>query len=141
MNTKKYLTASVSGFIVMFILGWIGHELILSAINSGPDPLESVMRSEPNIIGIAVAYLILALLMAYIYPKGVEEGSKLSNGLKFGIIIGLIFELPMAVILYSILDGITISMVLTEGVWHMIEQGIGGIAIAYAYGASVLKTS
>lgn len=140
MNSKKYLIAFVSGFIVMFILGWIGHEYILPGL-SGPDPMESVMKSEPNVIGIVIAYVVLALIMAYMYPKGTEGNSVVGNGLKFGILIGLLFELPMAIIFYSVFEGVTISMVITEGVWHMIEQGIGGIAIAYGYGASAVEAS
>lgn len=141
MNTKKYLTASLTGFFVMFIIGWVGHEFILPAINQGPDPLASIMKSEPNVLGIAVAYLVLALLMAYMYPKGTEGNSVISNGLKFGILIGLVFELPMAIIFYSILDDVTLSMVITESVWHMIEQGIGGIVIAFGYGSQALEAS
>lgn len=140
MNTKKYLIASVSGFLVMFILGWVGHELILPAV-TGPDPLESIMRNEPNFIGIAVAYLVLGLLMAYIYPKGVEGGSKFSSGLKFGILIGLVFELPMSLILYSVLDGVTLSLVFSETIWHVIEEGIAGIAVAYAFGLPTVESS
>jgi hypothetical protein len=47
----------------------------------------------------------------------------------------------MAIIFFSVMEGVTISMILTESVWHMIEQGIGGIAIAYTYGASVLENT
>ncbi len=133
MNVNKYLIASISGLVVMFLLGWVGHEYLISSI-TGLDPFEDIMKSEPNVIGIAVAYLVLALLMAYIYPKGIEGDSVFANGLKFGILIGLLFELPMALIFFSVYEGVTISMVITEAVWHMIEQGIGGIVIAYVYG-------
>lgn len=141
MNSKKYLIATLSGFFVMYILGYVGHEYIISLFSSGVDPMEPIMKSEPNILGIAVAYFVLALLMAYMYPKGTEGTNVFSNGLKFGILIGLLFELPMAIIFYSIMEGVTISMVLTESVWHVIEQGIGGIAIAYAYGTSAFEVS
>lgn len=141
MNSKKYLIASVSGFAAMFILGYVGHEYILTLFSDGMDPMESIMKSEPNILGIAVAYIVLTLLMAYMYPKGTEGTSVLGNGMKFGILIGLVFQLPMAIIFFSVMEGVTISMIFTESIWHMIEQGIGGIAIAYGYGASVLENT
>lgn len=68
MNTTKYLIATISGLIVMFILGGLGHELVLPAV-SGPDPLASVMQSEPNMVGIGVGYLVLALIMAYLSKR------------------------------------------------------------------------
>ena len=141
MNSKKYLTATASGFAAMFILGYVGHEYIITLFSGAMDPMESIMKSEPNILGIAVAYIVLALLMAFMYPKGIEGTGVLANGLKFGILIGLIFQLPMAIIHFSVIEGATISIVFAECIWHMIEQRIGGIAIAYGYGASVLENT
>ena len=138
MNTTKYLIATLAGLVVMFLLGGLGHELILPAI-TGPDPLASVMLEEPSMIGIAVGYLVLALIMAYMYPKGVEGTSKAGNGLKFGVLIGLLFSLPISIIFYSVYEGVTISMIIAEAIWHSIEQGLGGLAIAYGYGASVFE--
>lgn len=68
MNTKKYLLASVSSFIVMFPLGWLGHELLMPMIIES-DPMESIYRSEPMILGVMAAYLIIALIMAICIQK------------------------------------------------------------------------
>lgn len=137
MDTKKFLLASLSGFIAMFFLGWIGHEIIIPFFSSGPDPFSAMMRTEPNVAGIAAAYIVLVLIMAYIYPKGFNGESVAGNGLRFGVLIGVLFSLPISIILYSVLEGLTISDIAAETVWHMFEQGIGGIAIALVYGSAV----
>ena len=60
------------------------------------------------------------MLMAYLYPKGYSEGSPVGEGLKFGILIGLIWILPLGLIL--------------DAVWHLVEEGAGGIVIGLVYG-------
>lgn len=125
----------------MFFLGYVGHEYILTMFAPEMDPMDSIMKSEPNILGVAVAYIVLALLMTYMYPKGTDGTSIIGNGLKFGILIGLLFQLPMGIIFYSVMDGVTISVVFTESIWHVIEQGFGGIVIAYSYGLPAAETS
>lgn len=135
MNTKKFLLATISGFIVMFFLGWLGHQVVIPGVLES-NPMESIERSEPMILGIAVAYLIIALLMAYMYPKGIEGESVFGNGLRFGALVGLLITLPISLILYSTIDGATMGIVVMESLWHIVEQGIGGIVIAYLYGGN-----
>lgn len=133
MNAKKFLLATVSGFIVMFLLSWLGHEVLIPGI-SGASPMAPVERETPLMLGILAAYLVLALLMAYIYPKGIEGESVLGNGITFGVLMGLLISLPISLILYSIIDDASFLRVIVETVWHVIEQGAGGVAIAYVYG-------
>lgn len=135
MNTKKYLLASVSALIVMFLLSWVGHEMLMPILLDS-DPMESIYRSEPMIVGIMAAYLVIALIMSYMYPKGVEGDNVYGNGLRFGALIGVLISLPISLIFYSVIDGLTFSHVVTETIWHIIEQGVGGVVIAYIYGSN-----
>lgn len=132
MNAKKLLLATVSGFVVMFLLSWLGHMIIISEM-FGASPMASIERESPLIYGIAGAYLTIALLMAYLYPKGIEGESVFGNGIRFGVLIGLLISVPISLILYSMIT-VPFSRVIGEAVWHMIEQGAGGVVIAYVYG-------
>lgn len=134
MNTKKYLLASVSAFVVMYLLSWPGHEVLIPMVVES-DPLESIYKSEPMMVGIMTAYLIVALIMSYMYPKGVEGDNIYRNGLRFGALIGILVSLPISLIFYSIIDGFYFSHVITETIWHVIEGSAGGIVIAYIYGS------
>lgn len=135
MDTKKYLLATITGLIVMFVLAYVGHTLLLESMFES-SPMDAIAKEMPSIPGIAVAYLVLSLLMAYMYPKGVEGGSVMGNGLRFGLLVGLLFSVPISIIMYSTIEGGTVTMIVAEGVWHMIEQGAGGIAMAYVYGSA-----
>lgn len=77
MNSKSFLIATVSGFVAMFLLSWFGHELLMPLFYD-VHPMESLYLSEPSITGIALAYIVLALLMLYSCPKGVVAGSTLT---------------------------------------------------------------
>lgn len=132
MNAKKLLLATVSGFVVMFLLSWLGHVVIISGMLE-TSPMSSIERESPLIYGLVAAYLILAFLMAYLYPKGIEGESVFGNGIRFGVLIGLLITGPISLILYSIITT-PFSRVIVEVVWHMIEQGAGGVVIAYVYG-------
>ena len=134
MNVKKFLWSTVLGFIVMFILSWIGHEPLMQGLLFDSSPMAEIERESPAVIGIAAAYLVLSLLMVYIYPRGIEGDSVFGNGIRFGIVMGLLIALPISIILYSTLATVPFTRVIVETVWHVVEQGAGGVVIAYAWG-------
>jgi hypothetical protein len=126
MNTQKMLLAVVVGFIVMFGLAGMFHLVLLK------DFFQAKLGSDPMIQYPLLSYFILALLMSYIYPQGYKGGSFVKEGLMFGILMGLVCRVPLEVLELGYGRG-DLSFVLTEGIWHMVEQGVGGIAIAFMY--------
>jgi len=129
MNIKKILLSTLAAGGVMFVLSGIWHASLMSDLYAS-----ELNRSEPNMLLVAVSYFILALLMAYIYPKGIEGTNKIANGIKFGIIIGLIWVLPHALVMHAVTEGGALKVILIDGAWHMIEQACGGVVIALIYG-------
>ena len=126
MNTQKMLVAVVVGFVVMFGLAGLFHLVIMK------EYFQSKLGGDPMMMYPPLSYFILAILMSYIFPHGYKGGSPIREGLMFGILMGLVCRLPLQVLQLGYGRG-DLSFVLTEAVWHMIEQGIGGIAIAYVY--------
>ncbi len=130
MNAKKFILAGISAFVVMFLLSGIFHQVLAGdfyrSLPFGTD--------EPNMAYLAVAYVLITLIMTYMYPKGVEEsGSKITQGLKFGALMGLMYAGPMNFILLAISPETPSIYPFVECGWHMVEQGIGGIVLAYVY--------
>jgi len=82
---------------------------------------------------VALAYLIVAAIMAYMYPKGFEGGSPVMEGLKFGAMIGLVWWGASQLVLYGAVEG-PFSLVLVDGGWHLVEEGLAGIALAMVHG-------
>ncbi|NQV02477.1 MAG: hypothetical protein HQ542_07515 [Bacteroidia bacterium] len=80
-----------------------------------------------------VAYFILALLMAYIYSLCYKGGKPVIEGLKIGVIIGILWVFPHGLAMAGSHDT-SIIYEIKNALWHVIEQGIGGIIIALIYG-------
>jgi hypothetical protein len=131
MDFKKFSMAVGGSFIVMSFLGWLWHRVIL-----GNFYMENISSSlpEPNVLIVLLGFLILAVLMAWMYPHGYKGGSALIEGLRFGVIIGLLWFLPINVIMIGVV-GKSGTLVVVDGLWRLVEQGIGGIVIGYIYGS------
>ena len=130
MDLKKFSLAVVGGFFAMFIPGGLWHMLIMHNFYEKYSG-ESVL-AEPNMLFIILGVLILAVLMAYMYPLGYKGGSPLKEGLRFGVVIGLLWILPYNVIMIGVM-GTAKTLVVVDALWHIFEQGIGGIVIGYVY--------
>lgn len=112
----------------MWILAGLWHEIMMANFYSNEN------HAKHEGIGIIfLAYLVLALFMAYIYPLGYKGGSPVIEGLRFGILIGLLWVFPHELAMADA-HGDSITYVIKNGVWHMVEQGVGGIVIGLVYG-------
>ena len=128
MNYGKLVAAAIGGGLVMFLLGGLWHMSIMSSFYA--EKSVAAPLPEPKLQFIVLGYLILGVLMAYIFPKGYGGGGTVSEGLRFGAVMGLLWVLPHAVVLHGVEFGAMGELILVDAVWHMVEQGIGGVAIA-----------
>ena len=133
MDIKKLLLASVGGFVVMFLLSWLWHELLMVGFyeTNGAD----VMREQPDMVPITLGYVVLAVLMALVYPMGYKGGAPLQEGMRFGAIVGLLWVLPLMLILSGVWNW-PLTGALVDGGWHVVEQAVGGIVIGMIYGGA-----
>ena len=135
MNLKKIVLASLAGGIGMWILAGIWHELILANF------YENATQATHEGTGIIlVAYLVLGALMAYLYPLGYKGGRPVIEGLRFGMVIGLLWVFPHELAMAGA-HGEPLSYVFKNAGWHMVEQGIGGIIIGLLYGWAPITKS
>ncbi len=127
MNLKKLLLATLAGGFGMWVIAGIWHNLIMANL------YESVHATHDGLGLLLVAYFVLALLMAFMYPLGFKGGKSVSEGLRFGIIIGILWVFPHGLAMAGA-HGDSILYVSKNAAWHMVEQGIGGIIIGLVYG-------
>ena len=131
MNGRKFVIGALVASVVAFLLSSLWHVVLMS------DYYESVTvggREAPLMWAIGLAYLMVGIIMAYMYPKGYEGGSPVGEGLKFGAIIGLLWWFPTNLVWYAVLDGSSSSQIFVDGVWHIVEEGIAGAALGLVYG-------
>lgn len=125
-NPVRLIKAALAGGFGMWIVAGLWHNLILPSINS------SVEAHHEGIGILLVAYLILALLMAYLYTLIYKGGRPVSEGLKLGVIIGVLWVFPHGLALAGA-HNTSITYEIKNALWHVVEQGIGGIIIALTY--------
>ena len=138
MNVKKWFLAGLVGFVVMFILSGLWYMLIMDAFYR--EQVGALLREQYNFIFIVLGYIVMAFLMSYIYPIGYKGGSPVKEGLRFGVLIGLLIWLSSNLILYGA-HNMTLSASLVDSGWHVVEEGIGGLVIALVYGTAPNKGS
>lgn len=143
MNGKKLAYATLAGFAVMFILSAIWYSGVMA------DYYEEAMAGvynanaildEPNLVFIAIGYLFYAFIMAYMFPIGYKGGSAVSEGLKFGAIIGVLITVPLTFINMGLLSA-SAGPALVDAIYQIVEKAIGGIVIAKVYGGGATEAS
>ena len=80
-----------------------------------------------------VATVSMALIMAYIYPKGFEGGSPLAEGLRFGTLLGLFYGIPFA-FFFGTMFPIGFDAILVTTLISTLEIAAGGLLIGLVYG-------
>lgn len=133
MNGKKWFLGGLAGFAVMFALSGLWYMVLMSKFYRTQD--QGIMREQFNFLFLVLGYIVLAFLMSLIYPIGYKGGSLVKEGLRFGVLIGLVVWLTANLTLHGVLNN-TLASALVDSVWHIVEQGIGGIVIALVYGKS-----
>ena len=135
MNTKKFLLATVAGFVGNFVAYFILEEIALKSYMQ-EHFYKASGAADPATLSPAlpmIAVLCMVLIMSYLYPKGYENGKPVIEGLKFGILLGLFAAIPFGIffnLLFSIGSGPTLTLILV----FTAEVTVSSLAIALVYG-------
>lgn len=122
MNVLRLVTASFLSGFTMWVVGGLYHNLILPAVNENRHP-------HHDGLGITlIAYLVLGLLMSYFYNNSKENNDSLLKGIKIGVLIGILWVFPHGLTMAAVHES-SISYQITNTLYHIIEQGIGGIMV------------
>ena len=118
----QLITSSVLSGFIMWVIGGLYHNLIMPSINENVHP-------HHEGLGITlIAYILLGLLMSYFYMNSKEIEDSLLKGIKIGVIIGILWVFPHGLTMAAVHES-SISYQITNTLYHIIEQGIGGIII------------
>lgn len=131
MEVRKLILATVLALGVMCLLSAVWHAWAMAPFYAAHAP---TLRPAPVLRLVGLGYFVLAVLMAVIYPKGYEGGGPWREGLRFGLLMGVLSTLPRELILYGAEGCHTGMLVVVEAAWHMVEQGAGGVAVAVVHG-------
>jgi len=124
MNTKQIIIATLASGLVMWALAGLWHKLLAVAFYS-----RETHASHEGVGIILIAYLVLGLLMAYLFPAIQPGQNILLSGLIFGAVIGLLWVFPHELAMAGA-HGKPLAYVFKNAAWHVVEQGVGGVVIA-----------
>lgn len=136
MNTKKFLLSVLAGFVGFTVASFLLEELIFKSYMERafyqPIGASAVSATQLPILAFVVP-LSIALIMAYIYPKGYEGGSPAVEGLRFGVLLGLFSGIPFGVY-FALTFAIGFGPVLTQILLYALEVAAAGLLIGLVYG-------
>jgi hypothetical protein len=135
MEVRKLILAVVAGLAAMLLLSGLWHGLLMHDFYVAHSP---TLRETPLLRLIGLGYFILATVMVVIYPKGYEGGPPWLEGLRFGMLVGILYALPMGLVSYGAEGCHTGRLVVVDAAWHLAEQGVGGIIIALIHGGGAV---
>jgi hypothetical protein len=88
MKFKKWLFSGLAGFVVMSGLSYLWYQVLTVTMHK--EGFQAIARDPMLTPWLLVGYLVLAFVMAGIYPVGYKGGAPAKEGLVFGLLIGLV---------------------------------------------------
>lgn len=125
-NIFKMIVSSFISGLTMWVVGGLYHNLIMPSVNEN-------MHPHHEGLGITlIAYILLGLLMSYFYQNAKDNKDSILKGIKIGVIIGVLWVFPHGLTMAAV-HKTSISYQITNTIYHIVEQGIGGISIFVNY--------
>ncbi len=133
MDPKMPIAAGAA-FVVMVGLTFLFHNILAPGWLAEGNP--GVYRtSGPVTWAILSQYGILAFLMAFLFPRGFRRGNPLKDGIRFGLIIGVLVYMTQGFQLFGQVN-ISFTKSILHSAWHVFETMAGAVAMSFAYGDS-----
>jgi hypothetical protein len=129
----KFVLSTLLGGFGMWVTAGLWHNLILPKIDS------SVQAHHDGLALMLISYFILASFIAYIYSISYKGGKSVIEGLKIGVVIGILWVFPHGLTMAGA-HNTSIAYEINNAMYHMVEQGIGGIIIAIILGKNIANT-
>ena len=134
MDVRRLLRAVVAAFVVLVPVDFLIHEVWLGGFyRQHPEWWLPAAEMKARMPFMFLSHLALALFLALVYAKGYEEDKgRLSQGVRFGIVIGLLLQVPKQLMLYFVYP-YPVSLLMAWGVGGLVETMLVGAALGALY--------
>lgn len=133
MNNKTLWIGFVVVFVLMQAYGYLIHQVLLTDTYMS---LASAFRPEAEMMGMMwmmmVGSVVSLFLFCYIFTRG-YEGKGIAEGIRYGLLIGVFFSVPMSVdqyVVYPLTGQLAV-------IWFV--TGVIGFAISGAVFAAIYR--
>lgn len=132
VDTKTFIKTFIAALGVMLVLSVLFYGLVLGrTLERFMDP--TLLKPSLGFSCIALGYTALAVLMAWVYPHyRLEPGPFWQRGLQFGVVMALLWIFPLTLVLHG-LYRFPFALIMIVTMWALVEQGVGGIVIAWVH--------
>jgi len=136
MDAKKRILATLAGFVVFFILGWLFYGMLLMDFfmtNAGS--ATGVYRGDTEMVwwALALGNLLQAYLLVYIFGKWANIAT-FGDGLKTGATIGLILGYGIDLTIYGTSNLSNLTATLVDPLVLAVMMGVTGGVIGVVLG-------
>ena len=129
MSKSSFLVAWLVIFVLWMLGGFVVHGLILQAdYASLPNLFRSYAESQHYMPYMILAHVIMAGAFVWIYDRGHQARPWLAQGLRFGLAVALLADLPVYLMYYAVqpMPGATVA-----------KQIVGDTIVLLVLGAAV----
>jgi len=130
MSAGRFLARVLAVAVVMFALGYIGHQLLLGRDYSAIDP---IMRDKADMMAhMPFAYvnaLCFSAAFVWLYSQGRSARPWLGQGIRYGLAIWAVAMVPLYLTNYTIepWPGVFVAKILA---WELVAMTTLGILVA-----------
>ena len=136
MTVKSRILATLVGFVVLFLLGWLFYGLLLMDFyESNSGSVENAMRAEEDIVwwALILGNLVQAYFLVYIFGNWAKIKT-FGEGAKAGFIIGLIIGFAFNLTMYGTTNLMNMTSMLVDPFVSAIMMAITGGVIGVMLG-------
>ena len=135
MNKKFLIYSTLILFAVLFNVGYVFHEPLMGAWFHEQEA--SIARQDFIIPFIAIAFLVYSFLLSYffvIYRSYYSNAPLISTAIKFGILMGIVFDALQGGIIEVATFNMPFNVFLVDSGYHVFVEGtIAGLVLAFVW--------
>ena len=135
MKIARFALAALAAMAFLLVVNVLLYPVVFPG---GPPQLYQYERAEPLALYHLLAMLVTSLILAYVFPLGYRGKTPWAEGLRFGMLMGVLVSLPAALNIYAMTD-IEFAGLLTVVLWSVITLGVAGLLVGASYGKSLRK--
>ena len=140
MNYTRLLLAAVAATVVDAVYGFVVYGQILTPQFARYPGVFRPTDVQAPYMGYLFGGIFLAMLAAtYIYAKGYEGGAAVSEGLRFGLLVGIL-EIGYDVLVGYAITNVGRRLTAMMACAALVEWMIAGVVIALVYKAAASTT-
>jgi hypothetical protein len=133
LNVKQWIIAAIAVFVFSSIWTFLVTRVVMSP--SYPVLYPTGPALEDLVVQRVLIYLaraLFALLFVFVFTRGYEGKPGIGEGVRYGLLLGLLIQLPGT--LYSVgLTGLPTGYLVLRAVFGLVDAILSGIIVALIY--------